>query len=38
VAEGLATRSCSLPIGPWQSEDEITRVAGAVQAFGQDSR
>ncbi len=33
VAERLALRSCSLPIGPLQSEEEIERIAAAVNDF-----
>jgi dTDP-4-amino-4,6-dideoxygalactose transaminase len=33
VAESLAERSCSLPIGPFQTDEETARVAGAVHRF-----
>jgi dTDP-4-amino-4,6-dideoxygalactose transaminase len=33
VAEALAERSCSLPMHPAMSDDEIARVASAVQDF-----
>ncbi|HEX6688748.1 MAG TPA: DegT/DnrJ/EryC1/StrS family aminotransferase [Solirubrobacterales bacterium] len=33
VAESLAARSCSLPIGPLQTDEETARVARAVRQF-----
>jgi dTDP-3-amino-3,4,6-trideoxy-alpha-D-glucose transaminase len=37
-AEDLAERSCSLPMYPAMSDDEIARVARAVQGFGSRER
>lgn len=34
VAEDHASRSCSLPIGPFQADGEVIRVAQAVHRFG----
>jgi len=34
VAEGLAERTCSLPIGPYQTDEETERIARAVHRFG----
>jgi dTDP-4-amino-4,6-dideoxygalactose transaminase len=33
VAERLASRSCSLPMHPSLTDEEIARVAGAVRSF-----
>jgi dTDP-3-amino-3,4,6-trideoxy-alpha-D-glucose transaminase len=35
VAERLAKTSCSLPIGPLQTDDELVRIAAAVGEFGE---
>jgi dTDP-4-amino-4,6-dideoxygalactose transaminase len=36
VTESLAERSCSLPIGPFQTDEETARVARAVHRFEAD--
>lgn len=33
VAESLAEHSCSLPIGPFHTEEELARVAAAIHRF-----
>lgn len=35
VAERIAERTCSLPIGPYQTDEETARIARAVHSFGE---
>lgn len=38
VSEKMSERICSLPIFPGMSEDELDRVASAIEVFAQDTR